>query len=180
MVLFSIQIPLCLLYNIVRSIFLVVIEIVLILMLNKCKVLMLNKYDSHVKQILNKHPTYLFIGFIVWAFSFIPGWSNWISESAIGERMIGVQVLLLLSHVCVCSKPFSLWCWSIVFAPAIMACVLPQKSWNQCVHLGLPHDGKLQIVSSMSLVSIFTASVRPSSAEDGLIFIWSEGASSGE
>ena len=69
----------------------------------------------------------------------------------------GVQVLVVLSHVRVwrvCRMPFSLWCLSIVLAPVIMVCVLPQKSYR--VHFGLSHDGKLQILSSISLTSLFT------------------------
>ncbi len=70
------------------------------------------------------------------------------------EYMMGVQVLVMLSNVCVWWTPFSLWLSSIALAPAIIACVFPQKSYGS--HFGLSHDGKLQIVSSISLTPPLT------------------------
>ena len=70
------------------------------------------------------------------------------------EYTIGVQVLVMLFHVCVCSTPLSLWLSSIALAPAIIACVLPQKSCG--CHFGLSHNGKLQSVSSISLTPSLT------------------------
>jgi len=50
--------------------------------------------------------------------------------------MMGVQVLVMLSHVCVCTIPFALWLSSIGLAPVIMECVLPQ---NHTVFISVCH-----------------------------------------
>ena len=106
------------------------------------------------------------------------------SHSVIGcECIMGVQVLVMLSHVCVCWMPLFLWLLSIGLAPAIIAWVLPQKSYG--VHFGLSHDGKLQIVSSISLISLFSLGVasgcRGSSAIPSTVMMMAgEGANSGE